>query len=358
MNLYKVPANSNYMNDGEVNVQPDDTVAALAFSPQRQMQTDFLASGTWGNNVSCYKVLNRLNGTYQGEFVASFPHLGPVLDVSWSDDCTKIFSASADKTVKMWDLQSNQRCQVGAHDAPVRTVHWVKTNSFSCIMTTSWDKTIKFWDTRTQHPMSTIPLPERCFCADVQGSMAVFSLGDKNVQVYKLEPTPHLIKKCESPFKFQHKCVSIFCNDKQEPVGYACGSVEGRVAIQYVDPTKDSKNFTFKCHRFNEPNTTLHEVYAVNDIAFHPSHGTMATVGSDGKYSFWDKEARTRLKLSNQMDQPITRCSINCSGEIFAYALGYDWSKGHEYAPSSNKNKICFSPCLDAMRAKDTNRKS
>jgi len=35
----------------------------------------------------------------------------------------------------------------------------------------------------------------------------------------------------------------------------------------------------------------------VNDIAFHPQHGTLATVGSDGKFSFWDKDARTKLKV-------------------------------------------------------------
>ena len=35
----------------------------------------------------------------------------------------------------------------------------------------------------------------------------------------------------------------------------------------------------------------------VNDIAFHPTHGTLATVGSDGRYYFWDKDARTKLKV-------------------------------------------------------------
>ena len=35
----------------------------------------------------------------------------------------------------------------------------------------------------------------------------------------------------------------------------------------------------------------------MNDIAFHPTHGTLATVGSDGRFSFWDKDARTKLKV-------------------------------------------------------------
>ena len=37
-------------------------------------------------------------------------------------------------------------------------------------------------------------------------------------------------------------------------------------------------------------------VYSVNDITFHPVHGTFSTAGSDGTVNFWDKDARTRLK--------------------------------------------------------------
>lgn len=51
--------------------------------------------------------------------------------------------ASADKTVHCWDLGSNQKMQVAQHDAPVKTVHWIKAPTYSCIMTGSWDKTLK-----------------------------------------------------------------------------------------------------------------------------------------------------------------------------------------------------------------------
>lgn len=337
--------------DGEVNIAPDDTVAALAFSPQR-IQADYIVSGTWGNTVNCYQV-SKTNNQYKGEFKASHQHQSAVLDVCWSDDCSKVFSASADKTVKMWDLQANQQMLVAAHDAPIKTVHWIKTPSYRCIMTSSWDRTLKFWDTRTQNPMSTITLPERSYCADVFGPMAVVSTADRAILVFKLDPQPTMIKQCESPFKFQHKCVSIFCDDKREPIGYALGSIEGRVAVQYVTQKDPKSNFTFKCHRYNEPDVPIHDIYSVNDIAFHPIHGTMASVGSDGKYSFWDKDARTRLKMSTQFDQPLTRCSINSTGEIFAYSTGYDWSKGHEYSnPATAKNRIMFHHCFDDLKPK------
>ena len=65
----------------------------------------------------------------------------------------------------------------------------------------------------------------------------------------------------------------------------------------------------------------------VNSIAFHPEYGTLSTAGSDGKFSFWDKDARTKLKTSEQMEQPITCCAFDAKGQIFAYAVSYDWSK-------------------------------
>ena len=72
-------------------------------------------------------------------------------------------------------------------------------------------------------------------------------------------------------------------------IGFALGSVEGRVAIQYVNAQNPKDNFTFKCHRSNGVTNGFQDIYAVNDIAFHPAHGTLATVGSDGRFSFWDK---------------------------------------------------------------------
>ena len=37
-------------------------------------------------------------------------------------------------------------------------------------------------------------------------------------------------------------------------------------------------------------------MYSVNDINFHPIHGTFSTCGSDGGLNFWNKEDRIRLK--------------------------------------------------------------
>lgn len=257
--------------------------------------------------------------------------------------------ASCDKQVKCWDLGSDQVVQVAAHNAPVKTCHWVKGSGYTCLMTGSWDKTLKFWDTRSPQPLKSIDLPERVYCADVDYPMAVVGLAGRMVIVYSLEKEPTEFKKQESPLKYQHRVVSIFKDKKKTPTGYALGSIEGRVAIQYVTPTNPKDNFTFKCHRTGGTNG-YQDIFAVNDIAFHPSYGTLATAGSDGSFGFWDKDARTKLKSSEAMDQPITKCCFNSNGQIFAYALGYDWSKGYEYHTPTKKTSIYLHPCFEELK--------
>ena len=88
----------------------------------------------------------------------------------------------------------------------------------------------------------------------------------------------------------------------------------------------------------------------MNDIAFHPVHGTLATVGSDGRFSFWDKDARTKLKTSEACEQPITKSVFNKDGQIFAYAVSYDWSKGHEFYNNQKKNYIFLRSCFEDLK--------
>ncbi|RWS03840.1 mRNA export factor-like protein [Dinothrombium tinctorium] len=338
----------NPMKDSEVVSPPDDSIAALSFSPPT-LQQNYLIAGSWDNQVRCWEIQQISNG-WQSIPKAQQTHQGPVLDVAWSDDGTRVFTASCDKTVKMWDLNSNQFVQVAQHDAPVKTVHWIKAPNYACVMTGSWDKTLKFWDTRSANPMMTLNLPERCYCADVYYPMAVVGTANKGIIVYQLENQPSIYKPVDSPLKYQNRCISIFLDKKPSPCGFALGSVEGRVAIQYVSPQNPKDNFTFKCHRSNGTNNGYQDIFAVNDIAFHPHHGTLATVGSDGRFSFWDKDARTKLKTSEQMEQPITRCCFSARGEIFAYAVSYDWSKGHEFYNPQKKNYIFLHSCYEALK--------
>lgn len=204
----------------------------------------------------------------------------------------------------------------------------------------------------------TVNLTEKSYCADAQYPMAVVSLANRAIIVYSLENGITQFKQIESPLKYQHRCVSIFTDREKAnnpPTGFAIGSVEGRVAIQYLNPANPKDNFTFKCHRSNGTNNNFQDVFVVHDISFHPQHGTLATVGSDGRYSFWDKDARTKLKTSEQVEQSITRSAFSARGEIFAYTASYDWSKGHEFYNPQKKNYIFLHSCFEELRPRKKN---
>ncbi|XP_033235697.1 mRNA export factor-like [Drosophila pseudoobscura] len=70
----------------------------------------------------------------------------------------------------------------------------------------------------------------------------------------------------------------------------------------------------------------------------------------------WDKTlcyaADVLYPLAVVITKAITKCAISSDGLLFAYALGYDWSMGHEHCDHRLKPQIFFHPCLEDMRPK------
>lgn len=72
---------------------------------------------------------------------------------------------------------------------------------------------------------------------------------NKHLQVSLFKKLYYKINKCIFYFFF---------------LGFGLGSVEGRVAIHYIQPQSSKDNFTFKCHRQNNSGTmNVQDIYAV-----------------------------------------------------------------------------------------------
>ncbi|KAH9029831.1 Poly(A)+ RNA export protein [Lactarius pseudohatsudake] len=323
--------------DVEVSDPPPDAISSLAFCPV----ADFLAVGSWDNNVRIYEV--GANGQTQGK--AMYGHQGPVLSVCWNKEGNKIISGGGDNAARLYDIQTGQAQQVAQHDAPVKVVKWLETPQGSILATSSWDKTVKYWDMRSANPVSTVQLPERCYTLDVSFPLLVVGTAERHVQIFNLTNPTTPYKTMMSPLKWQTRVISCFPTG----TGFAMGSVEGRVAIQYVDEKDSQNNFSFKCHRRDQTATSKDQslVFAVNDINFHPVHGTFSTCGSDGTINFWDKDSRTRLKTFDPCPGPVSSSAFNRTGTIFAYAVSYDWSKGHSGNTPGHPNKIMLHAVKD-----------
>jgi len=287
-------------------------------------------AGSWNKEVRLYELGER--GRTVGR--AMIRHDQPVLCAAWSNDGTRVFTGSCDNTAKMWHLESKRDGVIAQHTAPIKECLWAE--AIGCLVTGSWDKTVKFWDVRTPGPAKgTVSVGERVYCMDLKEQLLVVGTADRNMLIYDLRNPSKPFKTMPSPLKFQSRCVAAF----PDMGGFALGSIEGRVAIQYIDEKKADRNFAFKCHRISPElhSNQVEKVFAVNAICFHPKFGTFATAGSDGCYTFWDKDTKQRLKLFPRNDNSITTCCFNRDGTVFAYALSYDWSKGIEHVPDKRK---------------------
>ena len=62
----------------------------------------------------------------------------------------------------------------------------------------------------------------------------------------------------------------VYAVSFNEIIGYATASVEGRIAVEYFDPSSEAqdKKYAFKCHR--QTIDDVDHVWPVNSLAFHP----------------------------------------------------------------------------------------
>jgi WD40 repeat protein len=104
-------------------------------------------------------------------------------------------------------------------------------------------------------------------------------------------------------------------------------------------------------------------VDGVQPRCFTNVQDVFSTAGGDGTFVFWDKGRRSRnsehqpalkwVPAVNPFNAPVTREYIstcrqqsitsgvwNAGGDLYAYALSYDWHKGSEFYDTFKTNKI------------------
>jgi mRNA export factor len=258
-------------------------------------------------------------------------------------DGSKVVGCGADKTARLLDLGANNNSaqQVAAHDEPVKCARMFEINGTPMLATGSWDKTVKYWDLRQAQPVGSIACQDRVYVMDVREKLLVVGTAERFIDVVNLDDPFKFYKTITSPLKWQTRVVSCFLDAS----GFAVGSIEGRCAMQYVEERDTNLNFSFKCHRVQDPvDRNNSKVYSVHDISWHPVHGTFSTAGSDGTFHFWDKDAKHRLKGYPEVGGPIVSTSFSHTGNIFAYAVSYDWSRGFSQHTANSPNKIMLHP--------------
>ncbi|KAG7463086.1 hypothetical protein MATL_G00191630 [Megalops atlanticus] len=298
-------------NEFKLNQPPEDSVSAVKFSPST---AQFLLVSSWDSTVRLYDVGgNSMRMKYQ--------HLAPVLDCAFYDP-THAWSGGLDMELKTHDLNTDQETIVGAHDAPIRCVEYCP--EVNVMVTGSWDRSVRLWDPRTPCNAGTFTQPEKVYTLSVAGDRLIVGTAGRRVLVWDLRNMGYVQQRRESSLKYQTRCIRAFPNKQ----GYVLSSIEGRVAVEYLDPSLEvqKKKYAFKCHRLKE--NGIEQVYPVNAISFHSVHNTFATGGSDGFVNIWDPFNKKRLCQFHRYPTSIASLAFSNDGSTLAIASSYMQEQG------------------------------
>lgn len=312
---------------------PSDTVSCLKLSPASLNPKMYLASTSWDSQLCVWEVDPSSGQTRPS---ASMKCEAPLLWCSWSNDGQVIYSAGADNKVHAFHLPSQQKMIVGSHDAGVRNVYYCGETPSACVVSGGWDKKVKFWDVGGGgKQLGVIELPERVFSMDVKGSMCVVGMAEKKIQVYDLRNPGKVVLEKISQLRHQTRVVTCFGNQS----GFIVGSVEGRVSVDHLNEDKRKLDYAFKCRDQQQP-----LIWPVHCACFYPApnSGVFATGSGGGSCYFWNKDEKSKLKsFTGLNEEGLTACDFSNDGKIFAYSVGYDWSKGADsFNPSAMTPKI------------------
>ncbi|XP_060581923.1 mitotic checkpoint protein BUB3-like isoform X1 [Ruditapes philippinarum] len=285
---------------------PTDGITAVKFGPN---SSQFLLTSSWDTSVRLYDVIaNHLRMKYN--------HPAPVLDCCFHD-AVHCYSGGVDNTLKVYDFNTNTGTNVGTHDAPIRCVEYCP--DVNVVITGSWDSSVKLWDPRTPCSAGTFTQPDKVYTMSVCGDRLVVGTAGRRVLVWDLRNMGYVQQRRESSLKYQTRCIRCFPNKQ----GYVLSSIEGRVAVEYLDPSPEiqKKKYAFKCHRVKENGVEL--IYPVNAIAFHNQHNTFATGGSDGFVNIWDGFNKKRLCQFHRYPTSIAALSFSADSSVLAIASSY-----------------------------------
>ena len=223
------------------------------------------------------------------------------------------------------------------------------------IITGSWDRTVRFWDPRAPTAQqSSYQLPERVYLMDTVGHGLVVALASRLFHIFDVRKMDKPEQTRESSLKFLTRALACMSDGEGalsltfkfylyiksrlfQFLGYATASVEGRIAVEYFDPSPavQEKKYAFKCHR--QTIDDVDHVWAVNALAFHPTYNTFASGGSDATVSIWDHKVKKRLRQYQRYAVPVSALAFSADGTRLAIGASYTWDEGEEGARTTER---------------------
>ncbi|KAF2866254.1 WD40-repeat-containing domain protein [Massariosphaeria phaeospora] len=322
----------------ELAQNPTDPISAVKFSPNTPTR---LLVSSWDKNVYLYDT----HAEPGGKLLQKYEHRAPVLDVCFGRDDNEAFSCGLDWDVRRIDLTTGEQTVLSTHTAGVRNV--VFSIPHNLVVSSSWDSTLHVHDLSNSTKHSTIKLPSKAFSMSASPTKLVVAMASRAVNIYELETLATAAQKAsevdvkpwqqrESSMKYMTRAVACMPND----AGYASSSIEGRVAVEWFDPSEESQSrkYAFKCHRQNIDGQDV--VYPVHALTFHPVHGTFASGGGDGVAALWDGVHKRRIRQYQRFPSSVQALAFSGDGKYFAIGVSPGYEDGIDDVPEDGAIKV------------------
>ncbi|KAL1929583.1 hypothetical protein VTP01DRAFT_1721 [Rhizomucor pusillus] len=304
----------------ELTDPPKDGISSIQFKPD---DSKFLLASSWDTTVRLYDVeLNQSRG--------QFDHTGAVLSCCFGNGNVG-YSGGLDNQINRLDLETKTQDALGSHEQAVRAVCFGAETG--AIYSGSWDKTLSVWDDRADTALqNTLDLPDKVFSMDLNKNHLAVAMANRHIHIYDIRNMKEPWQQRESSLKYMLRSIRLMPNGE----GYACSSIEGRVALEFFDmsPEVQAKKYAFKSHRQTIDDTEV--VYPVNALAFHPIYGTFASGGSDCAVSIWDGVNRKRIRQLPRFPDEISALAFSHDGRMLAIASSYTFDEDErDHAPDA-----------------------
>ncbi|CBX94032.1 hypothetical protein IAQ61_003904 [Plenodomus lingam] len=317
----------------ELAQNPTEPISSVQFagdSPTR------LLVSSWDRNVYLYDTHSEPGG----QLLQKFEHRAPVLDACFGRDDNEAFSCGLDWEVRRIDLESGAQTVMSTHSQGVRNVLFSPAHNL--LISSSWDCTLHLHHLSQPGEFSVVRLPSKPFSLSASPTKLVVAMASRAVNIYELDKLSDVAKRSggeevavepwqqrESSMKYMTRAVACMPND----AGYSSSSIEGRVAVEWFDPSDESQSrkYAFKCHRQTVDGQDV--VYPVNALAYHPIHGTFATGGGDGVVSLWDAVAKRRIRQYQKFPASVQTIAFSSDGKYVAVGVSPGFEDGVDDVP-------------------------
>lgn len=308
------------MSSIEIPVPPDEGISSIHFCPTNQ---NILLMSTWSGTMRLYDIESK-------EQFSNFDCNSSLMCSTFLNDGSESdigTVAAGDIDGRIYLAKSGNLSVLNGHTDGISSISVFPETGL--LLSGSWDKSLAMWDT-SQPPETSlighIEFNEKIMFSAACTENRIVAYGNHNTVFVIDARNPEQIERRVSSLGKQ---IRSFCVSAPDQFGWAVGSIDGRIAIEYFGDIKhQAQRFSFSCNRHEEEEKTI--VYPVSCLAFHPVTGILTSGSSKGSIYFWDIQNKRKLtEVQSPFNNSVSAIDFNNDGSLLAIAYSYTWEKGN-----------------------------